>query len=197
MTQHTYANAIELRAGHTPSAWINRWSALIAAGATVLDFASGSGRNLPPLLALGARVTAIDRDAQALAGLPDGVERIVADLEGAPWPFAPEGSDTRRFDAVVCCNYLFRPRLARLFDLVAPGGLLLYETFAQGNERYGRPSNPDFLLRPGELLAAAQQAGFEVLAYEAGFSGPARPARVQRLCAAHPEHAPERYPLVG
>ncbi|HWS74108.1 MAG TPA: class I SAM-dependent methyltransferase, partial [Quisquiliibacterium sp.] len=128
------------RSTSLPSGWVARWAPAVPAGARVLDYAGGSGRNLPPLLARGARVTVADRDAGALAGIGPAVERICADLESGPWPF-----DGRRFDAVVCCNYLFRPRLDLLTALVAPVGLLVYETFAEGNERFGRPSRPSFL----------------------------------------------------
>jgi SAM-dependent methyltransferase len=194
-----------------PSEWVRRWARRLAPGARVLDFAAGSGRNAAPLLDAGARVTAADLDGAALAlwgdpldgqrgadGLPAppgpgaAVERVVADLERGPWPF-----EAARFDAVVCCNYLFRPRLDLLFGLLAPGGLMIYETFARGNERYGKPSNPAFLLAEGELGEAARRNGFTVLAYEHGYAGPARPALVQRLAAARPPFDPERYPVVG
>lgn len=175
-----------------PSRWVRRWAPLIADGASVLDFACGVGRNLGPLAARGARIVAVDRDPAALAAIAFDVERIEADLEAGPWPMVG-----RRFDAVVCCNFLHRPRLDLLFGLVAPGGLMIYETFARGNERYGRPSNPDFLLADGELAAVARRCGFTVLAYEHGFAGAGRPAIVQRLCAARPAFDAERYPLVG
>jgi len=175
-----------------PSDWVVRFAPLIPRGASVIDFACGAGRNLGPLVARGARILAADRDPDALARVPVEVEAVRTDLEAQPWPFAD-----RRFDAVVCCNFLHRPRLDLLFGLLAPGGLVLYETFAQGNERYGRPSNPAFLLAPGELLSVAARHGLVVLAYEHGFRGGERPAMVQRLCAARPPLDPERYPLVG
>lgn len=178
-------------AGGEPSPWVRRWAPHIARGASVLDFACGAGRNLGPLAARGANVVAVDRDPAALAAIRFDVERIEADLEREPWPLG-----ARRFDAVVCCNFLHRPRLDLLFGLVAPGGLMIYETFARGNERYGRPSNPDFLLADGELAAAARRCGLAVLAYEHGFAG-GRAAIVQRLCAVRPPFGPERYPLVG
>lgn len=180
------------RAADRPSEWVARFAALIAPGASVIDFASGAGRNLGPIVERGARILAADRDAEALARIPFEVEAVRADLEAQPWPFAG-----RRFDVVLCCNFLHRPRLDLLFGLVAPGGLVVYETFAQGNERYGRPSNPAFLLAPGELLSVAARNGFVVLAYEHGFRGGDRPAMVQRLCAARPPFDPERYPPVG
>ena len=124
-------------------------------------------------------VTAIDRDQHALDEMSDlPVERIAADLEQGPWPFAQ-----RRFDVVVCTRYLFRPRLALLASLVADGGRLVYETFARGHERFGRPSNPDYLLRDAELIDAARAAGLRVVAYEHGQTVLAAPAIVQRLCA--------------
>jgi len=126
------------------------------------------------------RVTALDRDPDQQ---PDaaGLTKIAADLEaGSPWPLAGQ-----RFDLVVVTNYLHRPILPEIVGAVAPGGLLLYETFAQGNERFGKPSNPDFLLRPGEL-AKAVAVGLEVLAYEEIELGPPRPAVVQRIAARAP-----------
>ena len=125
-------------------------------------------------------VTAIDRD---IAQQPDapGLTKIRADLEtGAPWPLAGQ-----RFDLVVVTNYLHRPLLSDIIGAVAPGGLLLYETFAVGNERFGKPSNPDFLLRPGELKQAV--AGrLEVIAFEEVELGAPRPAVMQRIAARTP-----------
>jgi len=162
-----------------PSPWVQRWLGLLPAGATVLDFAAGSGRHAREALRRGLRATAIDRDAAALAALEQGIATRVADLEAGEWPFGDEC-----FDAVVVANYLFRPRFALLAALVAPGGLLIYETFAQGNERYGRPSNPAFLLAPGELYERSARAGLRILGYENGMVGQPRPAVVQRVCAA-------------
>ncbi len=161
-----------------PSPWVRRWLAEVSAGASVLDFAAGSGRHALEARRLGLRVTAIDRDAAALAPLGEGIVTRVADLEGGEWPFGQE-----RFDAVVVANYLFRARFALLAALVAPGGLLVYETFAQGNERFGKPSNPAFLLAPGELLQRCRSAGLAVLAYEHGLLAQPRSAVVQRVCA--------------
>ena len=175
-----------LSAGHGSepvSAWVQRWSSLVPAGGTVLDVACGLGRHTRWFLARGHRVFAVDRSAEAIDGVralaPSGIgERLetrVADLESGPWPFAGQ-----RFDAVVVTNYLWRPLLPVIVDSVAPGGALIYETFAAGNEAYGKPSRADFLLRPGELLAAC--AGLRVVAFEDGYlDGP--PRRVQRIAA--------------
>jgi SAM-dependent methyltransferase len=145
----------------------------------VLDLASGSGRNARYLAALGHRILAVDRDAEALAALAGtaGVETRVADLENSAWPLGE-----RRFDAVVVTNYLHRPLFPSILAAIAGNGVLIYETFASGNERFGKPSNPDFLLRPGELLDVV--AGkFRVVAYEDLQVGEPRPAMVQRICA--------------
>lgn len=159
-----------------PSAWVRRWSHLLPVGATVLDVACGRGRHVRWFAERGALVTAVDRDAAALAPLADMAEIVAADLEAGPWPLAG-----RRFDAVVVTNYLWRPLLPTLVASVADGGVLVYETFAVGQETVGRPSNPDFLLRPGELLEAAR--GLRVVAYEDGLLE-APPRFVQRLVAA-------------
>jgi SAM-dependent methyltransferase len=161
-----------------PSAWVTRWSALLPPGATVLDVACGGGRHLRWLAGLGHRVTGIDRDAAALAPLQGQGELIVADLEAGPWP-----CDDRRFDAVVVTNYLWRPLFPALLQSLAPGGLLIYETFAAGNESVGRPSRPEFLLQPGELLERC--AGLRIVAYEDGFLD-APPRIVQRVVARQP-----------
>ena len=172
-----------------PSPWIERWAHLIAPGGRVLDVAAGSGRHTHWLAARGHRVTAVDRDAAAMASLSGIAEVVVADLEAAAWPFAE-----RRFDAVVVTNYLWRPLLPMLIESLAAGGILLYETFASGNETVGRPSRPDFLLATGELLRAAED--LRIVAYEDGFL--ASPDRfVQRLAAVRePAGAvARRYPL--
>lgn len=162
-----------------PSPWVARFAPLIAGGGEVLDLACGSGRHARWLAQRGFRVEAVDRDGVALEllhGVPH-VKPFQADLEDGPWPYAG-----RRFDAVVVTNYLFRPRLAPLLELLAPGGVLIYETFMQGNERFGKPSNPDFLLAPNELLQRVA-AGWTVVAFEQGEIAQPRPAVVQRLCA--------------
>ncbi|VVD95837.1 SAM-dependent methyltransferase [Pandoraea communis] len=164
-----------------PSPWLVRWAHLIPSGARALDLACGHGRHARWLAARGAQVTAVDRDEVALATMSmlANVTTLVADLEGAPWPLA-EGTT---FDAVVVTNYLHRPLLSRIAASVAPGGVLIYETFAQGNERYGKPSNPLFLLAPGELLDTARTADLRVVAFEDVTLPAPRAACVQRLCA--------------
>jgi SAM-dependent methyltransferase len=172
-----------------PSPWVVRWAHLIAARGTVLDVAAGGGRHTRWLASRGHRVTAVDRDAEAMAALADAAETIVADIEGGAWPLAG-----RSFDAVVVTNYLWRPLFPALRTALAPGGVLLYETFAVGNETVGRPSRADFLLGHGELLAAAE--GLRIVAYEDGFLD--HPQRfVQRLAAVRSgdEDRPGRYPL--
>lgn len=168
------------------SAWVRRFAGLVPPGGTVLDIACGSGRHARFFLSRGHAVTGVDRalDGVAdLAGRPD-FEPVATDLEdGSPWPLPG-----RRFDAVVVTNYLHRPLLARLPGLLAAGGVLIYETFAIGNEVHGRPRNPDFLLRPGELIdAVGTELG--IVAYEHGLIRRPGPAVVQRICAvaARPE----------
>lgn len=161
------------------SPWLLRWAHLVPPGARALDIACGYGRHARWLAARGAVVSAIDRDTAALASLPVDITAVAADIEAGPWPLP----DDARFDVVVVTNYLHRALLARMAGLVAPGGVLLYETFAQGNEMFGKPSNPDFLLAPGELLEVARASGLRVAGYEDGLLGAPRAACVQRLCA--------------
>lgn len=167
------------RDGALASAWVRRWAHLVPEGARVLDVACGSGRHVRWFAGRGCRVTGVDRDADAVAALRPLAEIVVADIESGPWPF-----HGRTFDAVVVTNYLWRPRLPEIVASVGAGGVLLYETFAAGNEAFGKPSNPEFLLRAGELLQAS--AALRVVAYEDGVE-PASPgirARVvQRIVA--------------
>ena len=174
------------------SAWLRRWAHMVAPGGSVLDVACGTGRHLRWFAARGHPVTGIDRDAAALAPLGAVAEVIAADIEAGPWPLPG-----RQFDAVVVTNYLWRERMPTLIGSLAPGAVLLYETFAAGNESVGKPSNPKFLLRPGELLGWC--AGLRIVAFEDGFLGP--PERfVQRIVAVRERRAaaaPVRYPLDG
>ena len=166
-----------------------RWSALIPAGASVLDVAAGSGRHTTWLAARGCRVTAVDRDGDALRPLADRAEVVVADLESGPWPFGD-----RRFDAIVVTHYLWRPLFPSLVDALAVGGVLVYETFALGQETIGRPSRSDFLLARGELPGLLQ--GLRIVAFEDGLLR--SPDRfVQRAVAVREpaSAAPARYPL--
>lgn len=180
-----------LHASHAsaaPSDWIVRFAPGIAAAGSVLDVAGGSGRHATWLAARGLQVTLVDRDAPALvqakarAAHARSAARLMtlqADLEdGSPWPLPG-----RTFDAVVVTNYLHRPLVDHLLAAVAPGGWLLVETFAAGNETLGRPRRPEFLLAPGELLAwAARDPALQVVAYEAGRRDDP-PRIVQRLAA--------------
>lgn len=144
----------------------------------MLDIAAGSGRHATLFSLFGHPVVAVDRDTAALTGLGKGIEVIAAELEnGAPWPLG-----ARRFAGVVVTNYLYRPLFPSLVGAVAPGGVLLYETFAAGNERFGKPSNPDFLLRPGELLEAVR-GQLRVVAYEDLQIDTPKQAMVQRIAA--------------
>lgn len=164
---------------NTPSAWVARWADRVPKGGRVLDVACGRGRHARYFAARGCPVEAVDRDPAALAGLPGipGVTVRCADLEGGPWPY--EG---QQFAAVVVTNYLHRPLFPRLLASLAPEGVLIYETFAAGNERYGRPSNPAFLLKPGELLEAVGSQ-LQVVAFEDQFVSEPKPAMIQRICA--------------
>ncbi len=168
------------------SQWVRDWVPLIPAGGEVLDLACGNGRHSRFLAGLGFRVLAVDRDTQALAGLAGipGVERRAADLEGPAWPL-----DGHAFDGIVVTNYLHRPRLGMLVGALRADGVLIYETFALGNERFGKPSNPDFLLRPGELLELAR-GRLRVVAYEDREVRDPRPAVLQRICAVRERPAP-------
>lgn len=163
----------------TPSPWVRRFAPLIRPNGRVLDLAAGKGRHTIFLRQLGYAVVAADRDVAALTLLPaDPAISIVAiDLEaGAPWALGGG------YDGIVVTNYLHRPLFAAVRDALAPGGILIYETFALGNERFGKPSNPAFLLRHGELLEEFGQS-LTVIAFEQGVVEQPKPAAIQRLAA--------------
>src|ERR1700741_2478405 len=153
----------------TPSAWVARWAPLVTRG-PVLDVASGAGRHAKLFAQRGLEVVAVDREAQSIPG----VRSVQADLEdGSPWPFAGQ-----RFGGIAGTNYLYRPLFPHLVAALGDDGVLIYETFMIGHERFGRPSNPKFLLQPGELLEAF--VALTVAAFEQGTAGT---AGVQRICA--------------
>jgi len=163
----------------TASAWVQRWSHLLSEGGSVLDVACGRGRHARWFHQRGMQVVAVDRSAEAIASIDLPEERCetsVADIENGPWPFSG-----RLFDAIVVTNYLWRPLLPTLLASLAPSGVLIYETFAAGNETVGKPSRPDFLLRPGELLQVCQ--ALRIVAFEDGFEERPGQRFVQRVVA--------------
>lgn len=176
MTLHGQAEA---------SNWVQRWSHLAPSGARVLDVACGEGRHMKWFAALGFQVTGVDRSDEALALAGQYGITIQADMEQGVWPIhTPSGPVP--FDVVVVTNYLWRPLFPTLLQSLAPGGLLLYETFACGNASVGKPSRPDFLLQPGELLARCES--LQIIAFEDGFLD--QPERfVQRIAAVKPNAA--------
>jgi SAM-dependent methyltransferase len=179
------APTLPLPAAHAladPSPWVVRWSHLLAPGCSVLDVACGSGRHLHWFAARGHGVCGVDQDTSTAQRLVPQARLVAADIERGPWPLE-DANGPQQFGAVVVTNYLWRPLLPTLVRSVAPGGVLVYETFAAGNETVGRPARPDFLLQPGELVQAC--AGLHVIAYENGFvSNPER--FVQRIVAFAP-----------
>lgn len=164
-----------------PSPWMVRWGPLIPGG-PALDVACGHGRHARWLAGRGHEVDAVDRDAAAVEALRPvpGVNALCADIENGPWPYAG-----RRYAAVIVANYLHRPLWPDLLAALAPGGVLLYETFAAGNERYGKPSNPNFLLCEGELLDIVR-GKLKVIAFEDVLVEHPKTALVQRICAVAP-----------
>ena len=172
-----------------PSPWIVRWTHLVPADGDVLDLACGGGRHVRWFAERGHAVTAVDRDSAALDTLGSIAETVEADIENGPWPLGD-----RQFAAVIVTNDLWRPLFALIAASVAPGGVLLHETFTQGNETVGKPSRPDFLLAPGELLAAYGE--LRTVAYEDGFLD-APPRFVQRIAAVRQAGGPAapRYTL--
>ena len=175
------------------SAWVARWLGTPGGVGRLLDFASGGGRHCRLAQARGFHVLAVDRDASILETIQGKkTEARTEDLESGRWSFSAE-----RFEVIVVTNFLFRPRLDLLAGLLAPGGRLIYETFARGNGAYGKPSNPAFLLQPDELFIAARRCRLQVVGFEHGFVAAPRPALVQRLAAVRPPYDPESLPLVG
>jgi len=146
----------------------------------VLDLACGSGRHARLLAGLGFSVAAVDRNVEAILTLQavPGITATQLDLEGDDWPL-----NGQTFDGIVVTNYLWRPRLPDVLSMLAPGGVLIYETFMLGNEAYGKPSSPNFLLRPGELREVAQDAGLKEIAFEEGYTASPKPAMRQAICA--------------
>jgi SAM-dependent methyltransferase len=191
-----------LHGSEPPSEWVKRWSHLVKPQGTVLDVACGYGRHATYFYKQNHPVALVDRAQAAIESIAiegNACEKVVADIENGPWPFAD-----RQFDAVVVTNYLWRPLMPTLLASLAPGGVLIYETFAQGNETVGKPSRPDFLLRTAELLDLCRS--LRIVAFEDGFVPAAcgTSARfVQRIVAVRDASAPltssdpKRYPLAG
>lgn len=179
-----------------PSAWVQRWSHLVRPGGTVLDVACGHGRHLRWFAQRGHPVTGVDRSPEAITAVASLGTAVQADIENGPWPLL-QGGQPRTYDAVVVTNYLWRALFPVLLASLAPGGVLIYETFTAGNETVGKPSRPDFLLQPGELLRVC--ADLRVVACEDGYL--AAPERfVQRIAAVNEAGlstagAPARYSL--
>lgn len=173
MSDHAFLDA--------PSVWVARFAPLIPGG-EVLDLACGAGRHARLLASLGYAVLAVDRNADALetaSGAGITTRQIDLEAEGAEWPYEQD-----RFAGIVVTNYLHRPLFPHLIRSLAPMGVLIYETFAIGNEHFGKPSNPDFLLQRGELLENMRShAAMRVIAFEDGYVEIPKPAMVQRICA--------------
>jgi SAM-dependent methyltransferase len=165
-----------------PSSWLRKYAPLIPSGGVVLDLACGSGRNARWLAQQGWPVEAVDRDPSALAALSAvaGVSVLQADLEAAPWPYAGQ-----KFAGIVVCRYLHRPLLPRLAQNLAKGGVLIYETFMQGQECFGRPRNPNYLLLPDELLDT-YSGELEIIAFAQGEFVEAQSSMLQCVCARRP-----------
>jgi SAM-dependent methyltransferase len=158
---------------------VKRFASQIPQGGVVLDLACGAGRHAIYLAQLGFSVVAVDQDIATLEKINTPlIETKMLDLEADVWPLKEDG-----FAAIVVTNYLYRPHLDRLPEMLCKGGLLIYETFAQGNAEFGKPSNPNFLLNPGELLSLAARHDLRVVAYEDIYTDEPKPAMVQRLCA--------------
>ena len=167
------------------SRWVRRFAGLIPPNSKVLDLACGGGRHARYAASLGHSVLAVDKDVSALSTNPtQNIRCLSFDLElsdspsHADWPLAPD-----QFGGIIVTNYLHRPLMPDLFGSMRAGGVLIYETFAQDNGLFGKPSSPDFLLLPGELLRlASSKPEFHVLAFEDGYVSDPKPAMVQRIC---------------
>lgn len=172
-------NTIPLQNLGIPSPWVCRYAELIRSGGQVLDLACGNGRHARWLAANHWQVHAVDRDVVALAELQQlpNISTTVADLENDIWPYS-----NHRFHGIVVSRYLHRPLLPRLIESLHAGGVLIYETFMDGNERFGRPKNPNFLLRSNELLEVFFPH-LTVIAYQQGEFQELNPAFMQRICA--------------
>lgn len=176
---------------------MTRFAPLIPHG-EVLDLACGSGRHSRLLAAMGRQVMAVDRDADALRTLGQpGINTMQIDLESGAtdaWPFAP-----KRFAGIVVTNYLHRPLFPAMLASLCIGGVLIYETFASGNEQFGKPSNPDFLLQTGELLDVARSGAspLRVIAFEDGYVDSPKPAMLQRICAVKTDSLPDSQAMIG
>ena len=179
------------------SDWVKRFIPLIPTKTYVLDLACGWGRHARLLASHGCSVLAVDRDQNKLdqlINLPN-IEPILLNLEENIMPFSQSSLAGRFFSCIIVTNYLYRPLLPVITQMLAPQGILLYETFAIGNARFGRPSNPDFLLNPGELLTVAAKASLAVIAYEHGqINRSGEPALVQRICAMRLKSIPDLEP---
>lgn len=162
-----------------PSYWVTKHLPLIRKGGRVLDLACGTGRHALHAAQQGYQVDAIDRDVQAISGLleRDNIDVYICDLEASQWR-----PSKQNYDGVVVSRYLYRPLLRTLFEILKPGGVLIYETFMVGNECYGKPSNPDFLLLPDELLNFYAPL-LSINAFEQGEVQTPSPAVMQRICA--------------
>ena len=161
------------------SPWVRRFADAIPKNGLVLDLACGAGRHTALLASLGHQVLSVDQDISMVESLnSESVQTLELDLEGSDWPLL-----NQQFSAIVVTNYLYRPFLDELPKILTEDGVLIYETFAEGNAKFGKPSNPNFLLKSGELLALAQRSGLKVIAYEDIYLDHPKPAMVQRICA--------------